>query len=53
MNHVAGEFEACTTHCVSVGSSPPSCAKIFTKTGTRKSSIPTSTRVAKISTIVG
>ena len=31
-------FGRLTTNCVSAGSSPPSCAKMFTKTGTRKSS---------------
>ena len=41
------------TYCVSVGSWPPSCLKMFTKTGTRNISIPMSTQVAKISTIVG
>ena len=45
--------EAATTHCVRVGSSPFSWAKIFTKTGTRNISRPIRTRVAKISTIVG
>jgi hypothetical protein len=54
MNQVAlMKFDAASTAFVSVGRSPPSCAKMFTKTGTRKSSIPTRTRVAKISTIVG
>ncbi len=46
-------FDAFTTHCVSVGSSPPSWEKILTKTGTRNISIPIRTRVAKIRTIVG
>ncbi len=46
-------FDAFTTYWVSVGSWPPSCAKIFTKIGTRNISIPIRTRVAKISTIVG
>jgi len=41
------------TYCVSVGSCPFSEAKIFTKMGTRKSSIPIRTSVAKMSTIVG
>ena len=45
--------DAVTTYWVSVGSWPPSWLKIFTKTGTRNMSIPTSTSVAKISTIVG
>ena len=54
MNQVAlMKFEQASTAFVSVGRSPPSCAKMFTKTGTRKSSIPTRTRVAKINTIVG
>ena len=46
-------FDAFTTHCVSVGSWPPSCEKMLTKTGTRNISIPIRTRVAKIRTIVG
>ena len=33
-------FETSTTICVSIGSWPFSCAKIFTNTGTRNSSIP-------------
>ena len=54
MNQVAlMKFEQASTPCVSVGRSPPSWAKMLTKTGTRKSSIPTRTRVAKMSTIVG
>jgi hypothetical protein len=54
MNQVAlMKLDAFSTHWVSVGRSPPSCAKMPTKTGTRKSSIPTRTRVAKINTIVG
>ena len=46
-------FEALTTYCVSAGNSPPSWPKIFTNTGTRKSSIPIRTSVAKTSTTVG
>ena len=45
--------DAATTHCVSVGSSPPSWLKIFTKIGTRNISIPISTSVAKIRTMTG
>ena len=47
------KFEALTTHCVSVGSLPPRVRKTLLKNGTRKSSMPVSTRVAKIRTIVG
>jgi len=46
-------FDALTTYCVSVGSLPPSDAKMPTKTGTRNINRPTRTRVAKIRTIVG
>ena len=46
-------FDTLTTYAVSVGSWPFSDAKIFTKTGTRNISIPISTSVAKMSTIVG
>ena len=45
--------EAVTTICVSIGRSPPSCAKIPTKIGTRKSSMPISTSVANDSTMIG
>ena len=46
-------FDTATTYAVSVGSCPFSDAKILTKIGTRNISIPISTSVAKISTIVG
>ena len=45
--------EAPTTSFVSMGRSPPSCSKIPTKTGTRKSSMPMRTSVANASTIIG
>ena len=45
--------EAVTTICVSIGRSPPSCAKIPTKIGTRKSSMPMRTSVANAITISG
>ena len=54
MNQYArSPFEASCTYCVSIGSSPPSWSKIFTKTGTRNISIPTRTSVANVSTTVG
>ena len=46
-------FDAPTTYCVSVGSCPFRVLKIPWKIGTRKSSIPMRTSVAKMITIVG
>ena len=45
--------EALTTHCVSVGSLPPSVRKTLVKNGTRKSNMPVRTSVAKINTMIG
>ena len=50
---VFSRFDALTTYCVSVGSWPLSCLKMPSKIGTRNSSMPMSTSVAKMSTIVG
>ena len=46
-------FEKSTTICVRVGSWPWSCEKMFANTGTRKRSIPTRTREAKVMTTIG
>ena len=46
-------FETFTTYCVSFGSSPPSCWKMWTKTGTRNSSRPVKTSVANDMTMIG
>src|ERR1700730_8568216 len=50
---VRRRFDTLTAYAVSVGSWPFNDAKIFTNTGTRNMSIPISTSVAKMSTIVG
>ena len=42
-----------TTICVSIGRSPPSWLKMFTKIGTRNRSMPISTSVANASTMIG